>query len=142
MKPKNTKAETERKLMTSPTRMDELSQQLHKMRNDIMDFSKEELKKRANGDLLQASGDEGDLSQAAADNDIRISQLSTKHSTLTRINEAIAKIDDGTYGMCNDCGENIPLGRLKVQPFATLCVACLEQVEQRQRVESAAVRDE
>lgn len=143
MKPKNTKSQIEkRNLMKSPTRMENLTKQLLKMKQDIMDSSKKEIKKRVSGDVIQASGDEGDLSLAASDNDIRVSQLSTKHASLGRINDALTKIEDGTYGACDNCGEDIPLGRLKVMPFATHCVGCLEKVEQQERIEFAAVRED
>lgn len=50
------------------------------------------------------------------------------YETLTdserRVTEALEKIDDGTYGICDSCGKPIPAGRLKVAPQSTLCVDC------------------
>ncbi|WP_435526719.1 TraR/DksA family transcriptional regulator [Microbacterium aurantiacum] len=43
---------------------------------------------------------------------------------LTDIDAAFARVDDGTYGICRDCGRAIPVGRLEVRPTADRCVAC------------------
>ncbi len=41
-----------------------------------------------------------------------------------RLKHALSTIDDGEYGYCEDCGEDIPLARLKLDPGATRCVSC------------------
>ncbi|MBO3084958.1 TraR/DksA family transcriptional regulator [Cellulomonas fengjieae] len=43
---------------------------------------------------------------------------------LESIEDALTRIDDGTYGICAQCGDPIPAGRLEVRPTATTCVAC------------------
>jgi DnaK suppressor protein len=43
---------------------------------------------------------------------------------LTRTERALAKLDDGTYGICDDCGEAIPSARLEALPDSVLCLAC------------------
>jgi DnaK suppressor protein len=43
---------------------------------------------------------------------------------LDEIDAALARIDDGTYGVCAVCGQPIPAGRLEVRPTATTCVGC------------------
>ena len=43
---------------------------------------------------------------------------------LARTERAIAKLDDGSYGICDACGEPIPPGRLRAMPDGTLCLAC------------------
>ena len=45
-------------------------------------------------------------------------------SRLADIDAALARIDDGTYGVCADCSTQIPPRRLEALPFATLCVSC------------------
>lgn len=50
---------------------------------------------------------------------------------LERINEALRKIDEGTYGVCDRCGEQIHPDRLKAIPYATFCIECQETVERR-----------
>ena len=41
-----------------------------------------------------------------------------------QLERALAKLDDGTYGVCDDCGAEIPEGRLRIRPESTLCVEC------------------
>lgn len=41
-----------------------------------------------------------------------------------QIRFALARIENGTYGVCSNCGKDIPAARLEVQPIATRCVAC------------------
>ena len=48
-------------------------------------------------------------------------------SSLLQIERALGKIADGTFGQCESCGSAIDLRRLKAQPFATLCIACMEE---------------
>jgi DnaK suppressor protein len=50
-----------------------------------------------------------------------------------KIKEALARIDDGSYGKCEDCGENIGIERLKARPVTTLCIDCksLQEAEER-----------
>ena len=54
-------------------------------------------------------------------------------SSIGKIQEALARIDDGSYGKCEDCGENIGLERLRARPVTTLCIDCksLQEAEER-----------
>ncbi|MEU4013973.1 TraR/DksA C4-type zinc finger protein [Microbacterium sp. NPDC028030] len=47
---------------------------------------------------------------------------------LRQVDEALARMDAGTYGICANCGRPIPVGRLEVRPFAEYCVACAEKL--------------
>ena len=51
---------------------------------------------------------------------------------LAQIEVALAKMDAGTYGICDNCGESIPAGRLDAIPYATLCVTCQDRLENTQ----------
>lgn len=54
-------------------------------------------------------------------------ELSIEQNTLdllSKVKWALAKIEEGTYGLCESCGRSIPLARLDVLPYATLCVDC------------------
>ncbi|MEM7506877.1 MAG: TraR/DksA family transcriptional regulator [Pseudomonadota bacterium] len=44
---------------------------------------------------------------------------------LRRIDRALLRIDDGTYGVCANCGEDIPVDRLRIVPEAQTCVRCM-----------------
>lgn len=49
---------------------------------------------------------------------------------LKQIEDALKKINDGSYGICDMCGINIPIGRLKAKPFARYCTECRTVYEQ------------
>lgn len=49
--------------------------------------------------------------------------------TLFRIERALSKISDGSYGLCEGCGCKIEPRRLQVHPFSTLCIECMEEQE-------------
>lgn len=49
-------------------------------------------------------------------------------SELRQVEDAIVRLDAGTYGICANCGRPIPAARLEVRPFATHCVACAEKL--------------
>lgn len=48
---------------------------------------------------------------------------------LNEIDQALAAIEDGTYGTCTNCGKPIPLERLEAKPWAMLCIDCQEATE-------------
>ena len=49
-------------------------------------------------------------------------------SELQQVDDALARMDAGTYGLCANCGRPIPEARLAVRPFAEYCVACAEKL--------------
>jgi RNA polymerase-binding protein DksA len=50
---------------------------------------------------------------------------------MERIDEALHKIEGGSYGQCDRCGEQIQVERLKAIPYATMCISCQESLERR-----------
>jgi len=67
---------------------------------------------------------------------IRFNMMQMKGDALVRIDEALVRIDDGRYGLCESCGAEISDARLSAMPFALRCTHCeerKEEVEQRER---------
>jgi len=56
-------------------------------------------------------------------------QADMAHDIGVRVREALRALDRGTYGTCAGCGGEIPVKRLRAQPFATDCVPCREEAE-------------
>lgn len=93
-------------------------------------------------DIVEGDVDDGELSSAAGDQhladhasemlDREVDEsLEENAELLVRdIDQALRKIDDGTYGKCERCGQDIPEERLDAVPYATLCVSC-KQLEER-----------
>ena len=52
-----------------------------------------------------------------------------KQAQLSSIRHALAKIDEGSYGLCDNCGNEIPFSRLNARPEAPLCIACQTRLE-------------
>jgi DnaK suppressor protein len=81
-------------------------------------------------------GDEMDAARASAAVDTHANLIDRAESRLRLIDEALARLDNGTYGICADCGDEIGLGRLKVLPFAVRCVDCESRRSRNQRTAS------
>ncbi len=80
-----------------------------------------------------ASADIGDVvDQAVDEQDRGLSLLLTgrEKRKLRAVQEALDKVEEGTYGICEDCGEAVGPGRLKAMPLAKLCVTCQSQWEE------------
>jgi len=115
-----------------------LRRSLVQKREEIVKEAKNEISKYIKGEarqLVDTALDNGDWSVIDLSEDISLRQLSTHRENLLKIDEAIRKINEGTYGICEDCGEEISEARLKVLPFATHCRDCQEIREQLEVVE-------
>jgi len=75
------------------------------------------------GDIVTA-GDEnlGDTASATYDRELDQSLEEGAQQTLTAIDDALRKIEEGTYGTCEVCGKPIGAGRLAAMPWARLCI--------------------
>ena len=87
---------------------------------------------RENIDQLKEQDINDDLDYAELVSDSFIEGMITNHQLdeLKQIEDALKKITLGTYGICDMCGINIPLGRLKAKPFAKFCTECRTVYEQ------------
>ncbi len=56
---------------------------------------------------------------------------------IKKVNEALERIEEGTFGECEECGEDIELRRLEARPTATLCVGCKEEAERKEVLTAA-----
>lgn len=65
----------------------------------------------------------------AFDFDFAMEQLQKAEQSVYRIDEAIKRIDAGTYGICDNCSKKIPKGRLEALPYVNTCVKCQEMIE-------------
>ena len=59
----------------------------------------------------------------------RLSLLGSEKDALDQIDGALKRIEDGSYGQCEECGTKIPKPRLEAIPYAALCVQCASQQE-------------
>ncbi len=81
--------------------------------------------------------DSGESSEADIQEDIEFALIQMKAETLSKINEALARLEEGAYGYCFECGQEIAQQRLRALPFAVRCKDCEEAREmaaKRERV--------
>lgn len=87
-------------------------------------------------DPVEASQGPQDFEEVAVDfNEIQDEQsiLVNEQSLLTLVEQALQRIDQGTYGLCTNCGKPIGEKRLEAIPWAARDIVCEEQLEQRNR---------
>jgi DnaK suppressor protein len=126
----------------TPSREDGLRQMLEERRRDMLT----EVKGRLRGVRTDAAGrphhgmDQGETGEAHVQHDIEFALIQMKAEILTRINEALSRLEEGSYGYCCDCGEEIAEPRLRALPFAGRCRECEESREVAQRRERVAAR--
>jgi DnaK suppressor protein len=77
-------------------------------------------------------GDEADRASREADQTLELRTRDRYRKLLGKIDAALARIDDGSYGWCEETGEPIGLARLEARPVATLCVEAQERRELRE----------
>jgi RNA polymerase-binding protein DksA len=70
------------------------------------------------------SGDEADHAREECSRDLSLLLTSRSKRKIQALEEALAKVEEGTYGICEECDDPIGAGRLKAMPLAKLCVAC------------------
>jgi DnaK suppressor protein len=94
---------------------------------------------RSEGPTSNVQGvlDAVESSEADIQEDIEFALIQMKAETLQKINEALGRLEEGAYGYCFECGEEISERRLRALPFAVRCKDCEEAREvalQRERV--------
>ena len=97
--------------------------------NDALKTSQRE----ATGDLSAYSLHMADVATDNYDREFSLGLADNEQKILHRINEALDKIEEKTFGLCEVCNKKISKVRLKAVPFAELCVPCQEKQEKKRR---------
>jgi len=80
---------------------------------------------------LDVPSDEGDLSQQSHEEWIFLNRNTLEMKLLREVEEALRRIEHGTYGVCHECEEPISSKRLDAVPWAKYCVKCQEEIAAR-----------
>jgi len=83
-------------------------------------------------------GDEGDRAHTERTHEMSILLSVRDKEKLLAIEEALEKLREGTYGVCEECGEEIGAGRLKAMPLAKLCLSCQSRTEKEDALRKLA----
>ena len=97
---------------------------------------------RANNEALynnslddnSASADIVDQASSYTEKNVEMRAINRQIKLITKIDQAVKKIQDGTYGYCEETGEPIGIKRLIARPIATLCIAAQEKHEKEEKV--------
>lgn len=145
MKPKIEKPKEEKKVPPiSESGADQKKEIFKKILLDMREKLLAEKSETRLAESLTPSTEIGDLIDLAGDEREReLSLLLTRREKekLLAINEALQKIAEGTYGICEECGENIGEGRLKAMPLAKLCVNCQAKLEEELSIQKKTEED-
>ena len=128
---------------TAARRLEELKATLeHRRRELTRDVHGRIREGRTDGGADRNGLDEAESAEAGVQDDISFALIQLKAETLDRIDDALRRIDEGTYGNCSSCGDEISGARLRALPFALRCKDCEEEREARVlRERSLAPRD-
>jgi RNA polymerase-binding protein DksA len=98
----------------------------------------ENLHEETAGSLSEESGEEtaydnplADTATETYDRELDYTLEENSGHVLAEIDAALKRIDEGTYGICTNCGKEIPVDRLEALPWATLCIDCQRGLEGR-----------
>ncbi len=99
-------------------------------RADIAEAEAQVADRLTNG-LSDAGDDEADVGVKTFERDHEYAMTSTARNLLEQTEKALTRIDAGTYGVCESCGQPIGKARLVAYPRAVLCVTCKQREERR-----------
>jgi len=74
-----------------------------------------------------------DRAMTEANTTIELRTRDRERKLISKIQKAIQKTEDGSYGICEECGDEITEDRLMVRPETTLCISCKEEQEQEEK---------
>jgi DnaK suppressor protein len=119
-------------------RYDELKSILVERRREIMSEVQgrmRDVREEGAGSAVQGVLDSVESSEADIQDEIEFALIQMKSETLNKIDEALRRLEEGTYGYCFECGEEISEKRLRALPFAVRCKDCEEAREVAQQRE-------
>jgi RNA polymerase-binding transcription factor DksA len=110
---------------------------LTRLRADVSQLAGEALREgggTAGGNLSHLPQHLADLASDAFEEDTTLGLLESQEQTLAETRAALARIDQGTYGRCEECQRDIPTERLRTLPHTRHCVTCAQQVQEEAAV--------
>ena len=125
------KIKTPKDISLREKKLKEIRKKLNQQREDLISEA---------GIALTALPDEtifpelGDQASAEIDRNFMLKLKGRERKLLAKIDEAIEKIDNGTYGICESCGEEINIKRLEARPVTTMCIECKTEQEEEEKL--------
>ncbi len=104
-----------------------------RLRGDVNHMAEAALNKNrmeGNGDLSSMPIHMADIGSDNFEQEFTLSLMESEEDLLGKIETSLERIEEGTYGACEECGARIPKTRLNAIPYTDLCVRCAERIEQ------------
>lgn len=89
--------------------------------------------REASGDLSSYTVHMADMSADTYERELVSNLASSEQTVLYQIEDALKRIEEGTYGDCQQCQKSIALSRLRAVPYTSLCISCQRTKEQKRR---------
>ena len=106
-----------------------------KLAEEIKTIAREALTspRDASGDLSAYTVHMADMAADTYDRELSMSLVSGEQEMLYQIDDALKRLDDGSFGLCQQCGQPITMSRLRAVPYASMCITCQRAKEQQHK---------
>jgi len=122
-------------MMVADTKLLTIKKKLLKQRQDLLSEAEQTLNSKISTEK-ESFPDPTDQAVAELDNNFLLRLRGREQKLLKKIDEAISRIDGGTYGVCEECGGQISIKRLEARPVTTLCIECKTRQEEEEKMQA------
>ncbi len=112
-------------------RLEELRTSLSQGLKHLADNNLKRSQRESSGDLSGYSYHMADVGTDNFGREMELNIASGENERIRLIEEALERVEDGTYGQCTDCSGKINTERLKAVPYARLCIECAREMEKK-----------
>jgi len=122
-----------------PRRIDAIDRERYLLLKGMLEDRRREIHEKLRSLREQIPVDAPDVKDAEEQSvddfvqEVDLALMQMKSETLKKIDQAISRLEEGTYGRCEECDAEIPALRLRALPFAALCRDCQEEAESNVR---------
>ena len=121
--------------MVTDSKLVTIKKKLLKQRKDLLTEAGQTLNIKISTEK-ESFPDPTDQAVAELDNNFLLRLRGREQRLLKKIDEAISRIDSGTYGVCESCGGDISIKRLEARPVTTRCIECKTRQEEEEKIQA------
>jgi len=89
--------------------------------------------REASGDLSAYTVHMADMAADTYERELSMNIVSSEQELLYQIDDALKRLDDGSFGICQQCNQPVSMSRLKAVPYASMCISCQRAKEQKHK---------
>jgi DnaK suppressor protein len=121
--------------MVTDSKLQAIKKKLQKQRQDLLTEAGQTLNTKISVEK-ESFPDPTDQAVAELDSNFLLRLRGREQKLLKKIDEAISRIDGGTYGVCESCSGEISVKRLEARPVTTLCIECKTRQEEEEKIQA------